>query len=162
VSTSEAQVIARALYDSLIGQALQALKAASRAIDAVTGEVSSDRLATLLPADTPREVRNLLMALAAEKRLGGVTAVVQAFEQLAQAGQARPLEGEIISAVELSEAQRAHILSDLRGRYGERLELRYSIDPTLIGGLIIRVGDQVLDNSLRTRLSSVQRNMLSS
>ncbi|HWQ12085.1 MAG TPA: ATP synthase F1 subunit delta [Roseiflexaceae bacterium] len=162
MSTSEAQVIARALYDALVGQALQALRAAARSVDGASGELTQERLAALLPAETPREVRNLLTALAAEKRLGSLPAVVQAFEQYAQAGAARPIEGEVVSAIELSEAQRARITSELKGRYGERLELRFSVDPTLIGGLIIRVGDQVLDNSLRTRLSAVQRNMLAS
>jgi F-type H+-transporting ATPase subunit delta len=38
--------------------------------------------------------------------------------------------------------------------------VRFRVDPSLIGGLIIRIGDQVLDNSLRTRLSAIQRNML--
>lgn len=161
MSTSEAQVIARALYDALVGQALTALRAAARSVDGTSGDLTQERLTALLPSDTPREVRNLLVALAAEKRLGSLSAVASSFEQYAQSA-ARPLEGEITSAVELSEAQRAHILSDLRGRYGERLELRYSVDPSLIGGLIIRVGDQVLDNSLRTRLSAVQRNMLTS
>ena len=71
-----------------------------------------------------------------------------------------PLTGEVISAIELSESQQAKIVGELRGRYGERLELRFATDPSLIGGLIIRVGDQVLDNSLRTRLSAIQRNML--
>jgi F-type H+-transporting ATPase subunit delta len=160
VSTSESQVIARALYDALVGQALNALRTAARSIDGA-GDVTQERLNALLPADTPREVRNLLTVLAAEKRLGNLAGVAQSFEQYAQSA-TRPLEGEVISAVELSDAQRAHILSDLRGRYGERLEVRYSVDATLIGGLIIRVGDQVLDNSLRTRLSAVQRNMLTS
>jgi F-type H+-transporting ATPase subunit delta len=161
VSTSESQIIARALYDALVGQALNALRTAARSIDGASGELTQERLSALLPADTPREVRNLLTALAAEKRLGNLSAVASSFEQYAQSA-ARPLEGEVVSAVELSEAQRAHVLGDLRSRYGERLELRFSVDPTLIGGLIIRVGDQVLDNSLRTRLSAVQRNMLTS
>jgi F-type H+-transporting ATPase subunit delta len=162
VSTSEAQVIARALYDALVGQALQALRAAARSVDGASGELSAERFVAALPADTPREVRNLLAALAAEKRLERVPAVVQAFEQYAQVGKERGLEGEVISPVELSEAQRTRILDDLQARYGEQVELRFSVDPSLIGGLIIRVGDQVLDNSLRTRLSAVQRNMLSS
>jgi F-type H+-transporting ATPase subunit delta len=161
VSTSESQIIARALYDALVGQALNALRTVARSIDGASGDLTQERLNSILPADTPREVRNLLTVLAAEKRLGNLGAVAQSFEQYAQSA-TRPLEGEVISAVELSEAQRAHILGDLRERYGERLELRYNVDPTLIGGLIIRVGDQVLDNSLRTRLSAVQRNMLAS
>ena len=114
-----------------------------------------------LPADAPREVRNFLVALARDGKLDLLPAVVQSFEQYGQSN-TRPLTGEVVSAVELSEQQRAKIIGDLRARYGERLELRYSVDSSLIGGLIIRIGDQVLDNSLRARLSAVQRNMLAS
>jgi F-type H+-transporting ATPase subunit delta len=40
--------------------------------------------------------------------------------------------------------------------------MSFEVDESLIGGLIIRVGDQVLDTSLRTRLGHVQRSMLTS
>jgi F-type H+-transporting ATPase subunit delta len=42
------------------------------------------------------------------------------------------------------------------------VQVRFHVDESLLGGLVIRVGDQVLDNSLRTRLSAIQRNMLNS
>ena len=119
------------------------------------------QLNAAVPADAPREVRNFLQAMAREGVLDRLPSVVQAFERYGKSD-TRPLSGEIISAVELSDEQRATIISDLRGRYGERLDLRFSVDPSLIGGLIIRIGDQVLDNSLRARLSAIQRNMLAS
>lgn len=163
MSTSEAQVFARALYDALVGGALQSLKTTAAKLADTQGDSAAleQTLNTALPADAPREVRNFLLAMAREGVLDRLPSVVQAFEQYGKSD-SRPVSGEIVSAVELSEAQRATILSDLRGRYGERLELRYSVDPSLIGGLIIRIGDQVLDNSLRARLSAIQRNMLAS
>lgn len=97
----------------------------------------------------------------AKLALDRLPGVVQAFEQYSK-GEARAMTGEVVSAVDLSDTQRSTILNDLRGRYGDRLDLRFSTDPSLIGGLIIRVGDQVLDNSLRARLSAIQRNMLAS
>jgi len=106
-------------------------------------------------------VRNILLTLAREDKLDLLPTVAQSFEQYSQSS-ARPLTGEVISAIELDDQQRAKITNDLRARYGDRLELRFSADPSLIGGLIIRIGDQVLDNSLRARLSAVQRNMLAS
>ena len=99
--------------------------------------------------------------MAREGVLDRLPSVVQAFEQFGQSN-ARSMSGEVVSAVELSEAQRATILNDLRSRYGQQLDLRFGVDSSLIGGLIIRVGDQVLDNSLRARLSAIQRNMLAS
>jgi F-type H+-transporting ATPase subunit delta len=163
VSTSEAQVFARALYDALVGGALQSLKTAAGKLEGAQGDHAAleQQLTAALPPDAPREVRNFLLAMAREGQLSQLPGVVQAFEQYGKA-EARPLTGEVISAVELSDDQRAKVLGDLRSRYGERLDLRFNVDPSLIGGLIIRIGDQVLDNSLRARLSAIQRNMLAS
>lgn len=163
MSTSESQVFARALFDSLVGGALQALRTAASRLDVGRGDGAAieQQVAAALPADAPREVRNLLIALAHEGALERLPGIVQAFESYSQR-EARPQTGEVISAVELSESQRARITSELRDRYGNRLELEFGVDPSLIGGLIIRIGDQVLDNSLRARLSAIQRNMLAS
>lgn len=163
MSTSEAQVFARALYDALVGGALQSLKTAAAKLGTVQGDSAalSQALASALPADAPREVQNFLQAMAREGVLDRLPSVVQAFEQYGQ-GEARALSGEVTSAVELTDEQRATIVKDLGTRYGSQIDLRFGVDPSLIGGLIIRVGDQVLDNSLRARLSAIQRNMLSS
>jgi len=156
-------VFARALYDSLIGETLKALRvAASKLEGAGKGDPDLDaRITAALPAEAPREVRNFLLALAREGAVDRLPAIVEDFERYSQ-GEAQALHSEVISAVALSEAQQTHITKDLRQRYGDRLEVRFSVDPSLIGGLIIRVGDQVLDNSLRTRLSAIQRNMMAS
>jgi F-type H+-transporting ATPase subunit delta len=163
VSTSEAQVFARALYDALVGGALQSLRTASARLStaAVDGAATEQQITTMLPPDTPREVRNFILAMVREDRLDQLPGVIQSFESYMRQD-SRALTAEVISAVELSEAQRAKIIGELRERYGERLQSRFAVDSSLIGGLIIRVGDQVLDNSLRTRLSAVQRNMLAS
>ena len=163
MSTSESQVYARALYDGLVDDAQKALKAAAKQLGGVQGDPAAleQQAMAALPADAPRQIRNFLITLARDGKLDLLPAVVQSFEQYGQSN-ARPLTGEVISAIELDEQQRAKIAGDLRARYGDRLELRYSVDPSLIGGLIIRIGDQVLDNSLRARLSAVQRSMLAS
>ena len=163
MSTSESQLYARALFDVLVGDAQKALKAAVKRLDGVQGDAATleQQVIAALPPDTSREVRNFLLTLTRDGKLDLLPAVVQSFEQYGQSN-ARPLTGEVISAIELDDQQRAKIANDLRGRYGDRLELRYSVDPSLIGGLIIRIGDQVLDNSLRARLSAVQRSMLAS
>ena len=163
VSTSEAQVIARVLYDSLITRTLDTLRAAAAKVGtAGNGGAQELRLDALLPADAPTELRQLLRAMANEGSLGQLPQVTSAFERYARQTEQERLEGEIVSAVELDENQRARIAEDLRTRYGSAVELRFQVDPSLIGGLIIRVGDQVLDNSLRARLSAIQRNMLTS
>jgi F-type H+-transporting ATPase subunit delta len=159
-TTVDARSIAGALYDALVGKALEQLRAAAPRL-AGTGD-AAQRIDAALPADALPQVRNFLLGLAKEGLLDQVPDVVTAFASYADNSVARPLDAAVTSAVELSAAQRSTIESDLAARYGSGVTMSYDVDPSLIGGLIIRVGDQVLDNSLRTRLSVLQRNMLTS
>ncbi|GAB4111455.1 MAG: ATP synthase F1 subunit delta [Roseiflexaceae bacterium] len=161
MSTSEARDAARALFDALVGGALQSLKAAAPQLQGVRSD-SPDlqaRINAALPADASPIVGRFLAGLAGAGALGELSAVVREFERLAQQGGAQRLSGEVTSAVVLTDAQQSRIAADLRERYGEGLQVAFRVDETLIGGLIIRIGDQVLDNSLRTRMGSVQRTL---
>jgi F-type H+-transporting ATPase subunit delta len=164
VTTSDARDAARALYDALMSGVLQSLKTAAPRLQNVSldGPEAQSRIAAALPADTPPLVGRFLVGLANAGKLDQISSVVRELEKLAQAGGAATLDAEVTSAVELSDAQRERIISDLRNRYGEGLQVAFRTDASLIGGLIIRVGDQVLDNSLRTRLGAIQRNMTAS
>ena len=156
MTTSDTQMIARALQEALNGAALKSLRAAAEAVRG--GASSADSVNAILGADAPREVRNVVATLAAAGRLNSIEAVVKAFESATT----QTLEATVTSAVALSDAEQATTIADLRGKYGQGLEVQFAVDESLIGGLIVRVGDQVLDNSLRTRLSAVQRSMLTS
>jgi F-type H+-transporting ATPase subunit delta len=103
-----------------------------------------------------------LLSLANEGLLGQVEDVAAAFGSFLAGPPTQALDALVTSAVDLSAAQQESIGADLRQRYGADLKLSFAVDQALIGGLIIRVGDQVLDNSLRTRLGAIQRNMLTS
>ena len=159
MTTSDAQMIARALQEALNGTALKSLRVAAEAVRG--GASSADSVNAVLGADAPREVRNVVATLAAAGRLNSIEAVVKAFESATSRGN-QVLEATVTSAVALSDAEQATTIADLRGKYGEGLVVHFAVDESLIGGLIVRVGDQVLDNSLRTRLSAVQRSMLTS
>lgn len=162
-TTVDARAIAAALYDSLVGKALEQLRAAApRLAGAATGD-PVQRIEAALPADALPQVRNFLLGLAKEGVLDQLPQVAEAFAGLAAgSAQAQAVDAEVTSALALSPAQQASIGDDLRKRYGPETSVSFVVDPSLIGGLIIRVGDQVLDNSLRTRLSAIQRNMLAS
>jgi F-type H+-transporting ATPase subunit delta len=73
-----------------------------------------------------------------------------------------PRDAEVTSAVALEQAQQNAILQQLRGKYGPALDVKFVVDETLLGGLIVRVGDRVLDSSVRSRLAQVQQRMLAS
>jgi F-type H+-transporting ATPase subunit delta len=99
--------------------------------------------------------------LANNGQLNTLPAVAAAFEKATQRAN-HALEAHITSAEALSDAKQNDVIADLRGKYGEGLTVHFDVDASLIGGLIVRVGDQVLDNSLRTRLSAVKNSMLTS
>jgi F-type H+-transporting ATPase subunit delta len=162
-TTTDAKAIAGALFESLVGGAAEQLKAAAPRLAQLSngkGDLGTE-IAALLPADTMPQVRNFVLGLAKEGLLDQVGAIAEAFAGFA-ARETAPLDAEITSAVALEPSQQAKIEADLKQRYGVELSVQYKVDPSLIGGLIIRVGDQVLDNSLRARLGALQRNMLAS
>lgn len=160
-TTVDTRVIAGILYDSLVGTALTQLRAAAPKLSKATGSDEAAKIEAALPPNALPQVRNFLLGLSREGLLDQVDEIIDAFADFASAASAQAIDASVISAISLNEAQQAGISADLRKRYGEVM-VSFSVDPSLIGGLIIRIGDQVLDNSLRTRLSAIQRNMLAS
>jgi F-type H+-transporting ATPase subunit delta len=87
-------------------------------------------------------------------------AVVESFFELVRGS--GPRDAEVTSAVQLQQAQQDAVIQQLRGKYGPALAVKFVVDPALLGGLVVRVGDRVLDNSVRSRLATVQQQMLAS
>ncbi len=63
---------------------------------------------------------------------------------------------EIRSAVALNDAQKTRIAEALSKATGKKLNLKVVVDPTVIGGIVATVGDEVIDDSVRTRLDQVK------
>lgn len=62
----------------------------------------------------------------------------------------------VVSAVELSAAQEARLSSVLSALYGRAIDVRTSVEPTVQGGLVIRVGDEVIDGSVAARFAAAR------
>lgn len=74
-----------------------------------------------------------------------------------RASSAKQLEvAEVRSAVNLTDAQRSRLLDALSKATGKQLNLKVVIDPNVIGGLVATVGDEVIDDTVRTRLEQVK------
>ncbi len=69
--------------------------------------------------------------------------------------EAGPTEVEIVSAVALTDGEREALAAKLEGR--GPLAIRYRVDPQILGGLIIRVGDELIDSSVATRLAAMRQ-----
>jgi len=59
----------------------------------------------------------------------------------------------VTSAVELDDATRQRVVAGLAAKYGSRLQVQYQIDPLLLGGLRLRIGNDVFDGSVQGRLT---------
>jgi F-type H+-transporting ATPase subunit delta len=86
--------------------------------------------------------------------------VVGQFIELARGS--GPREATITSALALAPQQQTALTQQLHAKYGKTLVVNFEVDPAILGGLIIRVGDRVLDESVRSRLVAVQQRMLTS
>ena len=69
----------------------------------------------------------------------------------------RLLPVEVTSAVELDEATVQHIGDRIAEQTGRRVDLSSSIEPDILGGIVVRVGNSVLDASIRHRLDKLRR-----
>ncbi len=65
------------------------------------------------------------------------------------------------TAVELSAEQTARLATALTDLYGRPISIRTVVDPTVLGGLIIRVGDEIIDGSVASRLLQARTALLS-
>ncbi len=68
----------------------------------------------------------------------------------------------IKTAVPLSAEQRHLILSRLRARYGQPLQGQFEVDPSLLGGVRSRVGDELIDDSIAGKLEALREALIKS
>ncbi|GIV77203.1 ATP synthase F1 subunit delta [Litorilinea aerophila] len=115
-------------------------------------------LTAALPAETPTEVVNLLKLLVQEGDLGLLEAISEALAQVAS-GQRTPTVAEITSAVELSDQDKEALQNKLKQQYGDDLIFEFHVDPSLMGGLRVRVGDRLIDTSIASRLAALRESL---
>jgi F-type H+-transporting ATPase subunit delta len=102
--------------------------------------------------------RNLLGVLAQNRRLGELERVVRDFRMLA-ARHRGETTAEVVSAHPLAPAQVDALKQQLRARTGRDVTVDLSVDPALLGGLVVRIGSQMIDSSIRTRLNALAHAM---
>jgi F-type H+-transporting ATPase subunit delta len=98
---------------------------------------------------------NFLLLLVDKNRVPFLRQIVQAFETLADeySGILRPT---ITTAFELNDVQLSSIRGALERRSGKRVMPRVVVDDSLLGGVVVQIGDAVFDSSVRTQLNRIQ------
>lgn len=122
-------------------------EAAAGAIDGVAGVLGLSQL-----------TKNFLGVLAGNRRLSALPEIIRAFAAIA-AAQRGEATAEVTSAHALTDEQIEQLRNKLELREGRKVKVRTSVDPDLLGGLVVTIGSKRIDSSIRTRLNSLAQAM---
>ena len=108
----------------------------------------------------PEVVRSLLVLLLENDRIALVPQIALAFGDLVDRREGIA-KARITTAVPLRETEQRELVRRLEGESGRRLRATFAIDPTLIGGAKVQIGDHLIDASLHAKLSELERQLAS-
>ncbi|HEY0063476.1 MAG TPA: F0F1 ATP synthase subunit delta [Telluria sp.] len=111
-------------------------------------------LVSLLKSPATPEVKNLVDMLAQNGRVALLPEIGAQFEVLKNAD-AGAADASIVSAFEISSQQVTELTATLEKKFGRKLNPTVTVDPSLIGGVRVVVGDEVLDTSVRAKLQQM-------
>jgi F-type H+-transporting ATPase subunit delta len=136
-----------------------AMVASNEAVSDVIGNpaLTATQVATLF-AETAgqlsNEQSNFVQVLAENERLTVLPEIAVQFETLRNAHEG-VLDAQVSTAFPLTEAQIAEIVATLKAKHGREVKVAVQVDPELIGGVSIRIGDEVTDASVRGKLAQL-------
>ena len=134
-------------FKALTTSPLIARGPAAKAVAATAASLKLDQTTT-----------NFLGVLAQNRRLGQLPAIIRAFRALA-AQHRGETTAEVVSAHPLDAEQVDALKQQLRTRLGRDVNVDLSVDPSLLGGLVVKIGSQMIDSSIKTRLNSLAHAM---
>ncbi|WP_089134590.1 F0F1 ATP synthase subunit delta [Sphingorhabdus sp. SMR4y] len=120
---------------------------AGKAIAAIAKQLGLEKLTS-----------NILGVLAANRRLDQIPAVIRAFSTLAS-GHRGEITAEVTSAHPLDDKQIDALKAQLKKRVGSDVSVSTAVDPSILGGLVVKIGSQMIDSSIKTRLNTLSQAM---
>jgi F-type H+-transporting ATPase subunit delta len=139
--------------------ALEALTENPRHVNALQADGMTDEkfaaiVRQVLPSITPTQL-NLFRLLRRKSRLALGPSIADYFRELVDEAQG-VLRAVVTTAVDLDEERRRRVQQQLEQTSGRRVVLETRTDPGILGGMLLRIGDEMLDGSTRTRLRSLR------
>jgi F-type H+-transporting ATPase subunit delta len=127
----------------------------------IVPEVKRDLVGKLFTGKVSQLVMNFLFVVIAKRREAYIPQMYRAYLDLAN--EARGIvEVEVRSAVPLPDQTLQALEAKLAKRTGKRVKFQTQVVPELIGGLVVRVGDQLMDGSVKTRLRRMHERLIRS
>jgi F-type H+-transporting ATPase subunit delta len=102
-----------------------------------------------------RIMRNFLFLVVDNQRAPLLPQMLESFQRVLQQRQGLA-EAEVVSATVMNDAQKSHMQQTLEKLTGKKIQAKYSQDPALLGGALVRIGDTIYDGSLRNRLNQMR------
>jgi F-type H+-transporting ATPase subunit delta len=103
-------------------------------------------------------VLNTLLTLSDQDRAGRAVAIIEEFLALAASAK-QQVSGEVITAIPLDEVTLQRLVAELNKVTGKSVQLFQKVDPAVLGGAVIKIGDQVIDGSLRHKLDQIKERL---
>jgi F-type H+-transporting ATPase subunit delta len=168
-TADRAQSYANAFYEAAFDRWLSSLDGVVRALEgnhALMQRLQADNiefkdrqlmLDGLLPADADSLVRNLLNVLLQRGELSLLPEVAGALRARQRQTEAGPVTVDVTTAVPLAQDQCTMLETRLTQQHGQGLAFNYHVDPAILGGVIVRVGDKLIDGSVASRLAAMRQ-----
>ena len=112
----------------------------------------AEKQKVLSQLDVDPMIKNFCSLLAEKERLPLFEEIAEAFGKLLDEAWG-VVRGKLLTAVSLSKEQQAGILARLEKQTSKQIALKFEVDPSILGGVVLQVGDNVLDASLRAQLA---------
>jgi F-type H+-transporting ATPase subunit delta len=125
----------------------------------IPGERKDALVDQLFGKDYDELTRSFLHLLVDKRREEVLPAVYEEYLRLADVA-AGLVRAEAVVAVPLEDAQRSALVQSLQERTGKRVELNVDVDPLILGGIVVRMQDNVIDGSVRGALERLREQML--
>ena len=100
-------------------------------------------------------IRNFLFVVVDNRRTQQLPKIIETFQQVIQQ-RLGVAEAQVESALELNATQKAQLLQTLERMTGKKIQAKYSLDPALLGGAVVRIGDTIYDGSLKNQLNQMR------
>ena len=101
-----------------------------------------------------------LLELAEKHREGALPAILREYVELAQEDKRNLLMADVTTAMPLTPDQEQALAEKLAAMTGRTIKIRQHVDSGILGGIVVRVGDKLLDGSLANKLSALQSDLL--
>ena len=102
--------------------------------------------------------RRFALLLASKRRLFLLQDIIRSYDALASR-QRGEIDADVTSARPLSDSETAELIRVLKAKLGRDPQIAAQVDPTLLGGLVVKIGSRMIDSSLRSKLNGVRAAM---